>query len=192
MPALRGGDADFDRDGRTVAIVTHSRAYRPPDSGTGMLLTEGDTGAHDALVAWSGADAADPVPRIRGHRPPGPGRLPLCTGGLWCHLPGPDGLVRPAHPAGEESGDVVSGVHHLCRSGCARCAAEPLCRTSLHPLDALPADVPEPRHLSTRRLRQRIRRYTRSKSFSQSPLPRAISQVPSMTSPSAENVPVNR
>ncbi|CAL9557503.1 hypothetical protein SUDANB121_04581 [Nocardiopsis dassonvillei] len=85
--------------GLWVSWVGDSRAYRLPDSGTGMLLTEDDTGEHDALVAWLGADAADPVPRIRSHRPPGPGRLLLCTDGLWRHLPGPDDLRAVAGTA---------------------------------------------------------------------------------------------
>ncbi|MFL1381960.1 MULTISPECIES: PP2C family protein-serine/threonine phosphatase [unclassified Nocardiopsis] len=85
--------------GLWVSWVGDSRAYWLPDSGTGMLLTEDDTGAHDALVAWLGADATDPVPRIRSHRPPGPGRLLLCTDGLWRHLPGPGDLRAAAGAA---------------------------------------------------------------------------------------------
>jgi serine/threonine protein phosphatase PrpC len=46
-----------------------------------------DTGDHDALTAWLGADAGEPEPRVRSYRPPGPGRLLLCTDGLWRYLP---------------------------------------------------------------------------------------------------------
>ncbi|MFI9843274.1 PP2C family protein-serine/threonine phosphatase [Nonomuraea sp. NPDC051941] len=72
--------------------IGDSRAYWLPDAGAGMALTEDDTGAHEALSAWLGADSGDPDPRIRSYRPPGPGRLLLCTDGLWRHLPGLDSL----------------------------------------------------------------------------------------------------
>ncbi|WP_371499898.1 protein phosphatase 2C domain-containing protein [Kitasatospora sp. NBC_00374] len=74
------------------AWIGDSRAYWLPDEGPGMALTEDDTGELDALAAWLGADADDPAPRVRSYRPSGPGRLLLCTDGLWRHLPDPDGL----------------------------------------------------------------------------------------------------
>ena len=39
------------------------------------------------LTAWLGAGAGEPVPRIRSLRPSGPGRLLLCTDGLWRYFP---------------------------------------------------------------------------------------------------------
>ncbi|WP_234376807.1 PP2C family serine/threonine-protein phosphatase [Streptomyces sp. TP-A0356] len=64
-----------------------SRAYWLPDEGPGLALTEDDTGEHDALTAWLGADAGRVTAQVRGYRPLVPGRLLLCTDGLWRHLP---------------------------------------------------------------------------------------------------------
>ncbi|WP_149181907.1 protein phosphatase 2C domain-containing protein [Streptomyces sp. TRM49041] len=75
--------------GLWAAWTGDSRAYWLPDEGPGMALTEDDTGAHDALTAWLGADADTPTPGIRSYRPSVPGRLLLCTDGLWRHLPDP-------------------------------------------------------------------------------------------------------
>lgn len=70
-----------------VGSVGDSRAYWLPDEGPGMVLTEDDTGVDEVLTAWLGADADEPVPLIRSYRPRGPGRLLLCTDGLWRYLP---------------------------------------------------------------------------------------------------------
>lgn len=79
-------------EGVWSAWIGDSRAYWLPDEGPGMALTEDDTGEHEALAAWLGADAGEPVPRIRSYRPSVPGRLLLCTDGLWRCLPDADGL----------------------------------------------------------------------------------------------------
>lgn len=102
--------------GLWVSWVGDSRAYWLPDTGTGILLTEDDTGEHDALTAWLGADAPDPVPRIRSHRPQGPGRLLLCTDGLWRHLPGADGL-RAVAGAAAPGHAARALVRHVLDSG---------------------------------------------------------------------------
>ncbi|MFD0502544.1 PP2C family protein-serine/threonine phosphatase [Streptomyces chiangmaiensis] len=69
------------------AWVGDSRAYWLPDEGPGMTLTEDATGRHDALTAWLGRDAGPVTPHVRGYRPLVPGRLLLCTDGLWRYLP---------------------------------------------------------------------------------------------------------
>ncbi|MEU0374198.1 protein phosphatase 2C domain-containing protein [Streptomyces sp. NPDC006283] len=79
-------------EGMWSAWIGDSRAYWLPDEGPGMVLTEDDTGEHEALSAWLGADAEEPAPRIRSYRPQVPGRLLLCTDGLWRHVPDADGL----------------------------------------------------------------------------------------------------
>ncbi|MET9517946.1 protein phosphatase 2C domain-containing protein [Streptomyces sp. NPDC002994] len=79
-------------EGIWSAWIGDSRAYWLPDAGTGMALTEDDTGEHEALTAWLGADAGEPRPRIRSYRPSVPGRLLLCTDGLWRYLPDAGGL----------------------------------------------------------------------------------------------------
>ncbi|TXL88237.1 protein phosphatase 2C domain-containing protein [Streptomyces sp. IB2014 016-6] len=78
-------------EGIWCAWIGDSRAYWLPDDGTCVALTEDDSGRHDALTAWLGADAGEPVARVRSYRPPGPGRLLLCTDGLTRHLSGADG-----------------------------------------------------------------------------------------------------
>ncbi|MFJ1704056.1 PP2C family protein-serine/threonine phosphatase [Kitasatospora sp. NPDC088346] len=82
------------------AWIGDSRAYWLPDTGPGMALTEDDTGELDALAAWLGADADAPEPQVRSYRPSGPGRLLLCTDGLWRHLPDAGGLRAALGPAG--------------------------------------------------------------------------------------------
>ncbi|AJT62239.1 PP2C family protein-serine/threonine phosphatase [Streptomyces chattanoogensis] len=93
-------------EGIWSASIGDSRAYWLPDEGPGMALTEDDSGALEALTAWLGADADEPVPHLRSYRPPVPGRLLLCTDGLWRYLPDAEALravltrrqAAPAHP----------------------------------------------------------------------------------------------
>ncbi|WP_017600104.1 protein phosphatase 2C domain-containing protein, partial [Nocardiopsis lucentensis] len=85
-PACTYVAAAVGAGGVWVSWVGDSRAYWLPDEGPGFALTEDDTGAHDALSAWLGADAGDLEGRARSYRPSGPGRLLLCTDGLWRYL----------------------------------------------------------------------------------------------------------
>ncbi|MBC6448801.1 PP2C family protein-serine/threonine phosphatase [Actinokineospora xionganensis] len=78
--------------GMWAGSVGDSRAYWLPDEGPGMVLTEDDTADDEVLAAWLGADADEPAPRIRSHRPRGPGWLLLCTDGLWRYLPTAESL----------------------------------------------------------------------------------------------------
>ncbi|MFC8829046.1 PP2C family protein-serine/threonine phosphatase [Streptomyces sp. NPDC057137] len=79
-------------EGVWCAWIGDSRAYWLPDEGTCIALTEDDSGQHDALTAWLGADAGEPAARTRSYRPPGPGRLLLCTDGLTRYLSDLDAL----------------------------------------------------------------------------------------------------
>lgn len=82
-------------EGIWCAWIGDSRAYWLPDEGTCMALTEDDSGQHGALTAWLGADADEPTEltaRVRSYRPPGAGRLLLCTDGLTSHLPEAEAL----------------------------------------------------------------------------------------------------
>jgi serine/threonine protein phosphatase PrpC len=103
-------------EGVWSASVGDSRAYWLPDEGPGMRLTEDDTSGLDALTAWLGADADEPVARVRGYRPPCPGRLLLCTDGLWRHLPGVDEL-RTAAGRGSALDGARALVSHALSSG---------------------------------------------------------------------------
>lgn len=75
------------RDGVWACWVGDSRAYWLPREGVATAMTEDDTGEHDALSAWLGADAGRPEPHLRSFRPSTPGLLLLCTDGLWRHFP---------------------------------------------------------------------------------------------------------
>jgi len=79
-------------EGIWSAGIGDSRVYWLPDAGPGTALTEDDMGEHEALAAWLGADAGEPVPRLRSYRPAVAGRLLLCTDGMWRHRPEADGL----------------------------------------------------------------------------------------------------
>ncbi|WP_285700373.1 hypothetical protein [Actinomadura sp. NBRC 104412] len=88
--------------------VGDSRAYWLPDvldEGPGFALTDDDTGDHDALTAWLGADADDPEPHVRSYRPPWPGRLLLCTDGLSRYLPDAGSLQTALSEARPPDGD---------------------------------------------------------------------------------------
>ncbi|OKJ95100.1 hypothetical protein AMK26_31385 [Streptomyces sp. CB03234] len=105
-PACTYAAAVVGPGGFWCAWVGDSRAYWLPDQGPGTVLTEDDTGEHEALTAWLGADAGEPAPRLRSLRPSVPGRLLLCTDGLWRYLPDADALRdalarhRPPGPGG--------------------------------------------------------------------------------------------
>jgi serine/threonine protein phosphatase PrpC len=96
-------------EGIWSAGIGDSRVYWLPDAGPGMALTEDDTGEHEALTAWLGADAGEPVPRLRGYRPAVAGRLLLCTDGLWRHRPDADGL-RAALAGGRPTSPEDAGL----------------------------------------------------------------------------------
>ncbi|WP_187357038.1 PP2C family protein-serine/threonine phosphatase, partial [Actinomadura sp. CNU-125] len=101
-----------------VSWIGDSRAYWLPDDGPGALLTEDDTGELDALAAWLGADAGEPAPGCRSHRPSGSGRLLLCTDGLWRYLPDP-GALRAAMPGGAPPDDARAPGRRRARRGAA-------------------------------------------------------------------------
>ncbi|GII54474.1 hypothetical protein Pth03_28630 [Planotetraspora thailandica] len=109
-------------DGIWACWIGDSRAYWLPDDGPGMALTEDDTNKHGALAAWLGADADEPSPRVRSYRPRGPGRLLLCTDGLWRYLPHADELraALPRRPDGvseEVLRDSRALVEHALDAG---------------------------------------------------------------------------
>ncbi|MFI6724449.1 PP2C family protein-serine/threonine phosphatase [Streptomyces atratus] len=105
-------------EGIWSAWIGDSRAYWLPDEGPGMALTEDDTGRHEALSAWLGADAGEPAPHIRSYRPSVSGRLLLCTDGLWRYLPDVAALrgVLPRRPIAPSAGsDLLEDTRSLVR-----------------------------------------------------------------------------
>jgi serine/threonine protein phosphatase PrpC len=114
----------------TVGWVGDSRAYWVPDAGTpggpscltvddtlaGQLGAAGVAMAADApnagaLIRWLGADATDTEPHTSTLVPPGPGRVIVCSDGLYRYVPQPDQLAD-ATPAGTPI-DVASALVRL-------------------------------------------------------------------------------
>jgi serine/threonine protein phosphatase PrpC len=89
-------------DAITVGWIGDSRAYWLPESGAGAPMTVDDTLGGQlaaagvevsddapnlaALVRWIGADATDTAPHIAVFRPGGPGRVIVCSDGLYRYV----------------------------------------------------------------------------------------------------------
>ncbi|MFC0038663.1 protein phosphatase 2C domain-containing protein [Actinomadura rayongensis] len=115
-PACTFAAATVGPSGLWAGWIGDSRAYWLPDDGTALRLTEDDHGAHEALAAWLGADADEPRVRIRFLRPFGPGRVLLCTDGLWRYLPGAAEL-RAKLGGGDLRADARALVGHALAAG---------------------------------------------------------------------------
>jgi serine/threonine protein phosphatase PrpC len=100
----------------TIGWVGDSRAYWIPDSGdmanaavltvddtlAGQLAAAGVTVADDApsagaLLRWLGADANDTTPHLNTVVPEGPGRVLVCSDGLYRYVPEPSEIGRVTH-----------------------------------------------------------------------------------------------
>ncbi|HEY7175412.1 MAG TPA: protein phosphatase 2C domain-containing protein, partial [Micromonosporaceae bacterium] len=114
----------------TVGWVGDSRAYWLPDPGTDgepLCLTVDDTLAGQlaavgvaiatdspnagALIRWMGFDAHDTEPHTTTYVPPGPGRVIVCSDGLYRYASEPDELAAVT-PAGRPI-DVASALVRL-------------------------------------------------------------------------------
>jgi serine/threonine protein phosphatase PrpC len=100
----------------TVGWIGDSRAYWLPDEGEPVCLTEDDSlagrmaaagvdaaeiphaGAAVALMRWLGADASDTEARTATYTPTGPGRVLVCSDGVFRYVPAAPDLaaITPA------------------------------------------------------------------------------------------------
>jgi PPM family protein phosphatase len=103
-------------DAVTVGWVGDSRAYWLGDNGESACLTIDDTLGGQlaaagvkisedapnaaALIRWLGSDAVDTSPHIAAFQPAGPGRVIVCSDGLYRYAAAADELA-PATPAGK-------------------------------------------------------------------------------------------
>jgi serine/threonine protein phosphatase PrpC len=100
-------------DAVTVGWVGDSRAYWLPDDGEPTCLTVDDSVGGQAaargvavptglpvgaLVRWLGADATDTSPHLCTFTPAGPGRVLVCSDGLFKYRPEPVELAELAGP----------------------------------------------------------------------------------------------
>jgi PPM family protein phosphatase len=115
-------------DAVTVGWVGDSRAYWLPDEGEPACLTADDSlagrlaaagvdvaeiphsGPATALVRWLGADATDTEAHVSTYTPTGPGRVLVCSDGVFRYRPAATDLaaVTPAKPPLDTARDLVA------------------------------------------------------------------------------------
>jgi serine/threonine protein phosphatase PrpC len=120
--------AVVDTERVTVGWVGDSRAYWLPETGQARQLTTDDSlagqlaaagiqtadiphaGPATALVRWLGADAPDTVPHLASVVPDGPGRVLVCSDGLFRYRPDPVALAAttPDKPPLQAARDLVA------------------------------------------------------------------------------------
>ncbi|HKS46507.1 MAG TPA: protein phosphatase 2C domain-containing protein [Amycolatopsis sp.] len=100
--------------GITVGWIGDSRAYWVSDSGSRLLTTDDAEPVAGALTRWVGADA-EPAPPHLVTLPPGlPGRLVVCSDGLWNYLPTAEILATqvPAAPPSKVAAELTAVALH--------------------------------------------------------------------------------
>jgi PPM family protein phosphatase len=116
----------------TVAWIGDSRAYwlAAPPAGSALLTVDDSpagwlaagrpvppsTGVDPhsrALIRWLGADSTDAEPQLAMLRPPGAGRLVLCTDGLSHYLPEPTDMAAAVAGMPPAPADVARGLTRL-------------------------------------------------------------------------------
>ncbi|MEM8923369.1 MAG: protein phosphatase 2C domain-containing protein [Actinomycetota bacterium] len=85
-----------------VAWLGDSRAYWIDDDGAELLTTDHEI--NGSLVRWLGADSGQVPPELFGRTVTGPGRLLLCTDGLWRYADPPGELHALVRRLTEEGG----------------------------------------------------------------------------------------
>ena len=107
--------------GASVAQLTVDDSWASEQVAEGLLSPEAafaDRRAH-AITRWVGADAPPEGPQVITLAPPGPGRLVLCTDGLWNAVPAAADLARLTQSLDPHAAPA-SVAHHLADVALAR------------------------------------------------------------------------
>jgi serine/threonine protein phosphatase PrpC len=119
--------------------VDHSWAVEQVAAGMPAQAALTDRRAH-AITRWIGADAPDAAPEVRTFQPSSPGRLVLCTDGLWNSAPAAQDLAALLKRLG--AGATASAVaHHLADTALARGARDDV---TVAVIDVHPREVDQP------------------------------------------------
>lgn len=103
----------FGTDAAVCLTSDHSWAHEQVEAGRLTAeQAEADGRAH-AITRWLGDDAPDCGWDTRTFQPPGPGRLVVCSDGLWNLVPAVDELAALIAPAAGPSGQV-SPIGQAC------------------------------------------------------------------------------
>jgi serine/threonine protein phosphatase PrpC len=90
-------------DGPALLTVDHSWAQEQVAAGVMTLeAAESDRRAH-AITRWLGADAPEDIPQVVTFHPSGPGRLLVCSDGLWNYASTAGELAELAATAPEQT-----------------------------------------------------------------------------------------
>jgi serine/threonine protein phosphatase PrpC len=102
----------IDADGARQLTIDDSWAEEQAEEGVMTFEQALEDPRSHAITHWIGADAPDRAPRLATLRPPGPGRLLLCSDGLWNYVSRPEELgdLINALPEGASAAAVASAL----------------------------------------------------------------------------------
>jgi PPM family protein phosphatase len=126
-------------EGRQLTVDDSWAAEQVAD---GLLSAEqafADRRAH-SITRWVGADAPPEAPQVATVRPSAPGRLLLCTDGLWNAAPQADELVALLDGL-EADASAATVAHHLADAAMARGARDDV---TVAVIDIKPQEGPQP------------------------------------------------
>jgi serine/threonine protein phosphatase PrpC len=119
--SLGDSRAYWVRNGEAVALTAdHSWAQLQVDAGL-MTRAEADAdGRAHQITRWLGADAPDPEPAVTSFVPDAPGRVVVCSDGLWNYAPTTEAISAWLHDHPESDPPIVVAralVEHALAAG---------------------------------------------------------------------------